>query len=211
MMKRFVWSFLAIGLISVAAPSASADIITICSSDFMLDWPDCDCGDKLPQKFPLAIFDYKNQQALKSISGIHLTLTVQDGETAVGQLDHNNWSLGLGSVNTGLKLNGFEKGQISTVTFDWNAASGDWPSQQKLAQVLNEIKTNNGLITGSIIDSTPDDNVVQFYSAYQVELCLTGESVPEPASILVWTALAGCGAIVRRRVANRLDRPVAAG
>ena len=57
-------------------------------------------------------YDFTGQGPLASINFISVTLTLQDGNTAMGEFDFNSVFLSLDGINTGLALNGFRGGGL---------------------------------------------------------------------------------------------------
>lgn len=205
MLRWIIRSLVALGIFTFVSVTRAGEI-TICSDvQPMIDFPDCHCGDVLPAKLPFAMFDYSGQPRLQTITGISVSMTIQDGDTGVGELDFNKLTLGLDSVDTGLKLNGFGKGKEPSLTLSWHAGDPGWPSQQKLAQILTDLNQDHQLVA-SILDATPGDNVVNLYSAFDTQVCLTGippgpAPVPEPTTLAVWGMLLATAVGWKRRPA----------
>lgn len=199
-LTRIASTVCALGLM---ASNAKAGMITICSDKQpIIDYPTSACGcDTLPSKLPIAIFNFNGQPQLNDITGMHFKFTMLNGDTGVGELDYNKLTLGIGNVDTGLKLNGFKAGQENSLEFEWSKADSSFVGSDKLGQILADLNAD-GKLTASIMDATPNDNYAQLYSIFDTQLCLTGnakEPTPEPASVLVWTALAAGAMAFRRR------------
>src|SRR5258706_717289 len=80
------------------------------------------------QTTPIATFDYTSNangslvnqgvasyNNLASIGSLTLTVTINDGDTATGNFDFNDLTIGLDGFDTGIKLNGFSNGAIQTL------------------------------------------------------------------------------------------------
>lgn len=196
MFGRIVGSLTLLAAIAIASP-ASAAITTICSDiQPILDYPDCHCGKPLPPVQPVALFSFEGQPKLTNITGMKFLMTMQNGATGLGDVNYNNLNLVLDSVDTGLKLNGFTAGDENvTLEFVWDATDANWPSQDKLNQILADLYDDNMLLAAIKNLNTNDTNPVNLYSQFDTKLCITGEtgdpSVPEPASLLVWALALG--------------------
>lgn len=182
-------------MISAAVPSmATAGIITITDTEPMIDYPDCNCTDKdaLPAVLPFALFDFSDQMQLATITGLEITLTMEDGDTGIGEFDEGNLTLQLDNVDTGIELNGFNAGEELTHTFSLDSTDPNWLSADILSDLILSLEDNQ--LFASIKDATPDDNFVNLYSVFDTTIRITGEMlsgggsdpVPEPASLLVW-------------------------
>jgi len=108
----------------------------------------------------LANFDYTNNangglvnqgvanyNGLASIGSLTLTVTIRDGDSATGNFDFNNLTIGLDGIDTGIKLNGFPDGPITTLD-----VSG---SPQNAAAILAALKAD-GMLKLSVFDSDVD-------------------------------------------------------
>lgn len=203
MLPRFCY-ILCLGALLLASP-ARAGIITITDVEPMIDFPDCNCGKTLPELLPFALFDFTGQMPLATITGIEITLTMQDGDTALGELDYGNLTLQLDNVNTGIQLNDFPAGQEVERTFTLTNSDPNWLSAQDVENLI--LALNDNQLFASIHDATPDDNKVNLYSVFDTTISITGEMLgganqtPEPSSALLWgmAAAAAFGMIRKRR------------
>ncbi len=95
-MRRFV-----IGMLFSTAMMVSvhADQIKICAEpEYLIDFPDCPgCDQTLPRALPIArfAFDPNEVAKLKNITAMEFNMTMQGGDTAVGEFDYDKLSLGL--------------------------------------------------------------------------------------------------------------------
>ena len=120
---------------------------------------------------------------LLSIDSIEVTLTLQDGDTAPGNLDEDTLSLGLAGFDTGLLLNGFPNSQaFVTLTIE---------GPNNSSQILDSLQQNNGFLDVSIFSSgsnfTGEGNFVESQASDELTLTLTGTSnsvtpIPSPAA-----------------------------
>lgn len=173
----------------------------------------------------IGTFSFANPAGtLTDILGLAVTLTLFDGDSGTGDYDHDNLTLGLGTVDTGLMLNGFGNAQTVTLTLALSALT------PAIAADIYADLTADGQLLALILDSDSDKNaggdagangknsitVSQGYSAF---LTLTGNpanvvsqlldvptdtipgrgtgSVPEPATLAL--ALAGVAGLAARR------------
>lgn len=177
---------------------------TITDTQPIIDFPLCRCGTPLPGVLDFALFDYSTQPKLCGLDRLDFTFTMEDGDTAPGNFDFNNLSLALDDIDTGIKLNGFAGGQENTLTFSLVRGTENWLSDQTIEKILDSLN-DDGQLFASIVDSTPNDNEVNLYSALDTQLSLTGticedpNQVPEPATILVWGTAAAIGLVHWRR------------
>lgn len=191
MFRLLTRSSVALGMFLVTSV-ASAGIVTLTDTQPMIDFPDgnCNCNELLPADLPFALFDYAGQPQLSNIKGISITMTMQDGDTGLGQFDFNNLSLGLDGMSTGIMLNGFNQGQENTLTFSLNEGDANWLSTGQINDFLAAL--SDGQLLASIFDATPDDNGVLLYSMFDTTLTIHGdmlsggEPTPEPASLAIW-------------------------
>jgi hypothetical protein len=207
-MQKFSRLFAAAGVgvlaLVMGASSASAAPITISStvdqSGFL--------GNQNAATYPLTgtPYDYTGQgyASLTSITGITVTLTVNDGNTGPGEFDENNLTLGLDGIDTGLKLNGFTANNIVSLDLSGNPALA--------AQLLSALQAD-GQLVGTIIDATPGNapagDFIGLPGLVQTTLDVTGDvrgnnggggnPVPLPAAILLAPVGAGiAGGFARR-------------
>jgi hypothetical protein len=109
---------------------------------------------------PLANFDYTNNangglinqgvanyNGLASIGSLTLTVTIRDGDSATGNFDFNNLTIGLDGIDTGIKLNGFPDGPITTLDISGAPANA--------AAILAALKAD-GMLKLSVFDSDVD-------------------------------------------------------
>lgn len=172
--------------LALGASSASAGVITVSSTQPMIDWPECRCSLNLPADLPFALFDFTGQPALANLTGMEITLTMQGGDTGAGDFDFNQLSLGLNGMSTGLKLNGFAGESEQTLTFSLHEGDPGWLNQATRENILSSL-SDGVMILASIKDATPNDNCVNLYSMFDTTLKFTGQAVPEPSSILAWS------------------------
>jgi hypothetical protein len=198
----------AIGL--ACASQAPAGQVMISDTEPMIDFPACDCKENLPDALPFALFDFAGQPSLNRLTGLEITLTLEDGDTGAGDFDADALSLGLDDVSTGLLLNGFRDGSELTLTFGSERGDPNWIGDETAAALLETLRADDRLIA-KILDATPFDNAANTYSAFDTTLKLTGEMltastdpVPEPIAACVWlTALVP---LLARRVFARRRR-----
>jgi hypothetical protein len=145
-------------------------------------------------------FDFSADAAtvasLTTIDELVLTLTVNDGDSDVGNFDENNLFLTLDGFNTGVTLNGYTNGQIVTIDFDQLNPSN-------AAAILAALKVDNRLV-GSVLDidaDGPAGDTIGFPGAINTTLSLVG--VPEPSGLALLLA-APAVAILRRRRRSRV-------
>lgn len=193
MFQRFLFALAIVGF--MGTPAARAGLITvhrtISDTQPLIDIPSVPNAN-LPAVLPFAIFDFSGQPTLSDLTGIEITLTMEDGDTGAGQFDFNQISLGLDDVPTGIALNGFSTGELNTLTFSLQAGDPGWLSAGAIQDLLTNLYSDNQLF-GLLLDATPEDNCVNLYSAFDTTLKLTGTAqvVPEPASWLIWGLIVG--------------------
>ena len=127
-------------------------------------------------------------------SAISVTLTLDAGDTAWGDFDFNQLTLGLDGINTGLLLNGFSDGATVTATI-----SG---APNNAALILAALQLD-GQLAGTIIDSSPNDNFIGI-PRVQTTLTINGPAnqvIPEPgtAALAAGGLLPLLGVVTRRR------------
>jgi hypothetical protein len=105
-------------------------------------------------------YDFSGQQyaILNTIDVLVITLTVNDGDTGVGDFDRDNLFLALDGVNTGIPLNGLLNDNITTITAVKLADQ---------AAVLTQLKAD-GRLVATVIDTDadgPPGDIIGFPSA----------------------------------------------
>jgi hypothetical protein len=187
----------------VGAGTASAAQITIGSTVAQSGHADFTLANT-PLTDPAAPYDFAGMDysSLVSIDSITITLTVQDGDTATGELDFDNWTLGLDGIDTGLKLNGFP-GNLAIFT---QTLIQDNPNN---ASALLAALQTDGQLIGSIIDSDPGDNAITLPFRIDTSLDITGTIdggpgvIPLPAAALMGPLGAGLVGMFSRRFRGR--------
>jgi hypothetical protein len=146
-------------------------------------------------------FDFSGQDygLLAAIDSLSITLTVEDGDTDVGEFDHNDWTLGLDGVDTGLVLNGFSNDLTVTKSFNQIPV----PAQD---QILANLKADGQLIATIIDRDHPNNNWVALCcDTHYATLTLEGQHMPEPSTMVIWsllgTSVAGLAWWRRRKAA----------
>jgi hypothetical protein len=206
-MQKFSRLFAAagVGVLSLLAGSASAAPIVLTST---VDQSGYLNNQNLPV-YPLTAtaYDYtgQNYAGVAAITGITVTLTMNDGDTAPGDFDENSLTLALDGIDTGLKLNGFANNAILSLDISGNSALA--------AQLLAALQAD-GKLVGSIFDATPGNapqgDVLGLPGTIQTTLDIAGVTrgdtnggggnpVPLPAAILLAPFGAGvAGGFARR-------------
>lgn len=133
--------------------------------------------------------------ALSGLTGFEITLTLFDGDSAPGDYDYGNLSLGLGDADTGLLLNGFRNGQTDTQTLSLGALASS-----VAAQIYADL-IDDGRIVAYILDSDSDRNAggdagpngknsIALAQEYPGTLALSGDpAIPAQAFALRLAAL----------------------
>jgi len=124
---------------------------------------------------PVAIngspYDYSGQDyaSLDSIDQVSITLTIFDGDTALGQEppfgDRDQLTLGLDGIDTGIKLNDFPNNQTTTQTITG--------VPNNAADILAALKTD-GQLNATVIDQSPGDNFLVLDATVDTTLVLVG-------------------------------------
>jgi ABC-type proline/glycine betaine transport system substrate-binding protein len=73
-------------------------------------------GDTAPINNSATPYTYTKKKKFVSLTQVKITLTCDDCDTGAAETDENNLSLGLDSIDTGVKLNGFRDNQVDTLT-----------------------------------------------------------------------------------------------
>ena len=163
----------------------------------------------------IGTFSFTNPAAtISDLTGVQITLTINDGDTAAGDFDAGNLSLTLDGFNTGLLLDGFANNHTTTQTISFSV-----PSLLNASSIYAALISDNQLVAG-IADADTDNgndngnsrlkNTLSFPNTYNTTLQLTGDdppvpgaapvSVPEPTSLaLMGLGVAGLAAIRRRK------------
>ena len=140
-----------------------------------------------PLEITKSPFDFTENQdylLLADIDSLSITLTVKDGDTATGLLDHNNWKLGLDDIDTGLKLNGFPDGWFAKkIVFEQIPV----PKQAEILAKLQE----DGQLVATIIKTDYDNNKMAlcYDPKFDSTLELSGSPIPEPSTLVIWSLL----------------------
>jgi len=116
-------------------------------------------------------YDYSGQDyaSLGSIDQVSITMTLFDGDTALGQEppfgDRDQLTLGLDGIDTGIKLNDFPNNQTTTQTITG--------VPNNAADILAALKTD-GQLNATVIDQSPGDNFLVLDATVDTTLVLVG-------------------------------------
>lgn len=134
-------------------------------------------GRYTPEGAPLTGTPYafgNEIQDCESIESITVTLTLFDGDTGdPNELDFNDLTLGLDGIDTVIPLNGFP--EIQTVT---NTISGVPNNADRILAALKA----DGQLEGTILDSTPNDNLVGIPATFDTTLQIKCGIAEEPGA-----------------------------
>lgn len=198
-MARLVLASFFAAILCMPAGGSLAGPITLESTQPIIDWPVAPgCDHPMPPELSFALFDFDPSKSLATLTGIEFTMTMQNAETAVGEAFHDKLSLGLGGVDTGLKLNGFGMGQEPTLTFQLHQGDPGWLSSSAVNELLSQVNGSHSLLA-SILNTGGDTCCLNLYSAFDTTLRLIGDpaggtTVPEPGTLAIWgLALAWIG------------------
>jgi hypothetical protein len=136
-------------------------------------------------------FSAQNYTGLGAIDALTLTLRINDGDTSHDAFDFGQLTLALDGIDTGILLNGFRNNKTDTRTFTSAPANAD--------AILAALRLD-GRLNPSVLDRSPNDNLVLFPANFKATLSITGTPVPEPASA---AGVVGLGALM---LAMRLRR-----
>jgi len=89
---------------------------------------------------------FSKTRTIASIKQVTITVTIRDGDSALGEGDENDLLLGLDNINTGIALNGFRNNEI-----DQRTISGI-PNQ---ARALKAALKADGKLEARIVDADP--------------------------------------------------------
>lgn len=192
-MRQIIRKVAILAFLCGIGPAALAGPITLTATQPMVDWPDVPCTQVLPDVLPFALFDFKGQPILASLDKIEISLSMQHGATAPGEAYHNSLSLGLGTTDTGLKLNGFGENDEPTLSFTLERGQPGWLSDSQVNGILSAVNSGDRQLLGSILNTSPGHGCVNLYSDKFTTIKLTGSGVaspvPEPMTLLVWAVI----------------------
>jgi hypothetical protein len=193
----------AMGMVASAAPVAVSS--TVAQSGFI--------GTQNSASYQLTStpYDFTGQvNAFANVTGVDsitVSLTVNDGDTGVGEYDLGSLFLGLDGINTGLALNGFLNNNIVTLTLN---------TLNPATSALLAAALSDGQLVGTVIDTTPGNStpagdIIGFPSIVDttLDLVLSGPNlaapgggpnpIPLPAAALIAPLGAGLAGMYSRR------------
>lgn len=135
-----------------------------------------------PAELTATFWDFTGQGSLPSINFISITLTLQDGNTAMGEFDFNRVFLALDGINTGLAINGFRGGGLE----DTLTISG---SLSPAVSNMLSIQLTDGMLVGTLIrpgdaiGAPPNDIFVGNDAGNAMTTLVL--AVPEPATFVL--------------------------
>jgi hypothetical protein len=134
-------------------------------------------ADFSPNPVPIngSPYDYSGQDyaSLGSIDEVSITLTIFDGDTGTGEFDfdRDQLTLGLDGIDTGIKLNDFPDEQTTTQTITG--------VPNNAADILAALKAD-GQLNATVIDQSPDDNIIELDATSDTTLVLTDLDTTAP-------------------------------
>jgi hypothetical protein len=125
---------------------------------------------------PLAVvnepgFNFVGQdyRSLRSVDRVSITLTLLDGDSAVGDRDFGKLTLMLEGVNTGILLNGFSDSELDTLTIT------GFPSDEDKIQILAGLQVDGHVSAWILSSDRPSFNRIGVPSSSNATLVLTGD------------------------------------
>jgi hypothetical protein len=172
----------------------------------------------------LANFDYTNNangglvnqgvanyNGLASIGSLTLTVTIRDGDSATGNFDFNNLTIGLDGIDTGIKLNGFPDGPITSLDVSGSPANA--------AAILAALKAD-GMLKLSVFDSDVDlagsapganaGDVIAFPASSDAVLQLREGQTPDVGNLVQASATQSGGEFSQVAAVTAVPLPLAA-
>jgi len=144
-------------------------------------------------------FTAQDYASLSTIDKLTITLSVNDGDTDVGDFDSGDLTLGLDGIDTGLKLSGFPATGILTLNIEGPTTA---------AALLAALQAD-GRLVGSVIDPDSDGysqqnplEFIGFPADIQTTLVIEGQGggvIPLPAAALMAPLAAGLFTSASRR------------